>query len=221
MAQLAGYIAEHTAYHHGEASLHSTIINMAQGYVGANNLPLLEESGQFGTRHAGGKDAASPRYIYTRLTPAARALFPEADDELLERVEDDGDLVEPMHYAPIIPLLLVNGTHGIGTGWSSQVPGHNPLDVIANVERMLNGEQPLAMRPWARGFVGDLEPATGNKGAFITQGCVHRTADSMVEIQELPLGRWTEDYKRTLVSASLTWSTLQTFTHHPTRRQIS
>ena len=63
MVQIAGYIAERTAYHHGEASLHATIINMAQDFVGANNIPLLEPLGQFGTRAQGGKDFASPRSV--------------------------------------------------------------------------------------------------------------------------------------------------------------
>jgi DNA topoisomerase-2 len=80
VAQLAGYCAEHTAYHHGEASLYSTIIGMAQDFVGSNNINLLTPSGQFGTRLMGGNDAASPRYIFTYLSPLARLLFPEADD---------------------------------------------------------------------------------------------------------------------------------------------
>lgn len=80
VAQLAGYCAEHTAYHHGEASLHSTIIGMAQDFVGSNNINLLTPSGQFGTRLMGGSDAASPRYIFTHLSPLARLLFPDVDD---------------------------------------------------------------------------------------------------------------------------------------------
>ena len=84
VAQLAGYCAEHTAYHHGEVSLHNTITNMAQDFVGSNNLPLLYPSGQFGTRLSGGKDSASPRYIFTKLMPYTRAIFPEIDDPLLQ-----------------------------------------------------------------------------------------------------------------------------------------
>ena len=79
VAQLSAYCAEQTQYHHGETSLQSTIINMAQDFVGATNIPLLRPSGQFGTRHHGGKDSASARYIFTELSDAARALFP-ADD---------------------------------------------------------------------------------------------------------------------------------------------
>ena len=90
MAQLAGYIGEHSAYHHGEASLHSTIINLAQQYVGSNNINLLTPAGQFGTRRMGGKDHASPRYIFTKLESITRAIFHPADDEVLTYLNDDG-----------------------------------------------------------------------------------------------------------------------------------
>lgn len=85
-------MAEQTAYHHGEASLHGTIIKMAQRFIGANNLPLLVASGQFGTRLQGGEDAASPRYIFTQLSSFTRLLLPESDDALLEHVHEDGSL---------------------------------------------------------------------------------------------------------------------------------
>ena len=83
VAQLAGYVSEHAAYHHGEASLTSTMVGMAQNFTGSNNLNLLVPSGQFGTRANGGKDAASARYIFTRLSPATRRLFHPDDDALL------------------------------------------------------------------------------------------------------------------------------------------
>jgi len=86
---------------------------MAQNFVGSNNLNLLEPSGQFGTRLVGGTDAASPRYIFTHLAPVARLLFPEDDDALLTYREDDGQLIEPEFYAPVIPLLVINGTQGM------------------------------------------------------------------------------------------------------------
>jgi DNA topoisomerase-2 len=122
VAQLAGYIAEQTSYHHGEQSLYTTIVSMAQNFVGSNNLPLLSPNGQFGTRLAGGKDSASPRYIFTNLTEHARKVFPESDDPLLAAQFDDGLPIEPANYVPVIPTLLVNGVAGIGTGWSTSVP---------------------------------------------------------------------------------------------------
>ena len=95
VAQLSGYVAEHSAYHHGEASLASTIVGLAQDFVGSNNVNLLVPSGQFGTRLQGGKDCASPRYIFTRLAPIARSIFHPADDALLNYLDEEGQSIEP------------------------------------------------------------------------------------------------------------------------------
>lgn len=100
VAQLAGSVAELSAYHHGEQSLMSTIINLAQNFVGSNNLNLLLPIGQFGTRLHGGKDAASPRYIFTALNNLTRLIFNPHDDPLLNYSMDDGQRVEPEFYAP-------------------------------------------------------------------------------------------------------------------------
>lgn len=116
VAALAGYVSESTNYHHGEQSLQSTITNMGQTFVGSNNVNLLEPSGNFGSRLHGGKDAASARYIYTLLSPFARKLCPQVDDPLLSYNTDDDHEIEPAWYVPIIPLILVNGSEGIGTG---------------------------------------------------------------------------------------------------------
>lgn len=125
VAQLAGSVAELSAYHHGETSLMSTIINLAQNFVGSNNLNLLQPIGQFGTRLHGGKDAASPRYIFTALSPLTRLLFNQKDDPLFNYINDDGQMVEPEHYCPILPMVLVNGAEGIGTGWAVKIPNFN------------------------------------------------------------------------------------------------
>lgn len=114
--QLIGYIGEHTAHHHGELSLISTVVNLAQHYVGSNNINLLHPSGQFGTRAAGGKDHASARYIATYPVKMARKIFNIADDALLKNLLDDNQVIEPEWYIPVIPLVLVNGSEGIGTG---------------------------------------------------------------------------------------------------------
>ena len=208
VAQLAGYVGEHAAYHHGEASLNGTIVSLAQDYCGARNINLLVPSGQFGTRLAGGKDAASPRYIYTRLAPLARALFPEADDGLLEYLEEDGQRIEPRHFLPVLPLLLINGADGIGTGWSTAVPGYNPRDVLAAVRAALDGAPLPAMHPWFRGFTGtvtalppDETKASVGKGVvYAVDGVAEVLGDGRVLITELPAGTWTADYRETLAA---------------------
>ncbi|EPY39041.1 DNA topoisomerase II [Angomonas deanei] len=116
VVQLSGYVSEHSAYHHGEQSLIQTIVSMAQDYVGSNNLPLLKQDGQFGTRLQGGKDHAAARYIFTRLMNLARLVFHPSDDYIVEYRDDDGQSVEPFFYMPIVPMTLINSSAGIGTG---------------------------------------------------------------------------------------------------------
>lgn len=199
VAQLAGYVSEHAAYHHGEASLQATIVGLAQNFVGANNINLLSPDGQFGTRLAGGKDAASSRYIFTRLAPIARAIFPEADDALLEYLEDDGKGIEPRWYCPVIPMVLVNGADGIGTGWSTTVPCYNPADLIANVRRLLKGESVTPMQPWYRGFTGTVSPVQ-NAPTFDVHGVVSDLGGGRLHLSELPVRTWTTPYKEWLES---------------------
>ena len=193
VAQLAGYVSEHAAYHHGEMSLHGTIIKMAQDFVGSNNLPLLVPCGQFGSRLQGGTDAASPRYIFTRLHALASMIFPSADVPLLGALDDDGLRIEPARYVPVIPMVLVNGAKGIGTGWSTDVPPHNPLDIVDRVLSWIAGNAILPLQPWFRGFKGVVECT--HDTSFITRGCCQLESDVSVRVTELPIGTWTEQYK--------------------------
>ncbi|KAG5180151.1 topoisomerase [Tribonema minus] len=202
VAQLAGYVSEHSAYHHGEVSLTGTITAMAQSYCGSNNVALLYPGGQFGTRLMGGKDQASPRYIFTRLDKVARAIFHPDDDAILTYLDDDGMSIEPAYYVPVLPLVLVNGAEGIGTGWSSGVPNYSPRDVMENLRRRIRGQPMVEMQPWYRGFVGTIaRKAGGAKGSsFTVEGIVERTGDETLEITELPVKKWTQDYKAFLES---------------------
>jgi DNA topoisomerase-2 len=158
VAQLAGYVSEHSAYHHGEASLQGAIVGLAQDFVGSNNVNLLVPSGQFGTRLLGGKDAASARYIYTRLAPTTRSLFHPADDALLHYLEEEGQSIEPSWYVPLIPTALVNGADGIGTGWSTFVPNFNPRDLIASIRVLLGGGR-SSRAAWPPGTAGSPAPS--------------------------------------------------------------
>ncbi|CAI7749967.1 unnamed protein product, partial [Closterium sp. NIES-54] len=199
VAQLAGYISEHSAYHHGEMSLMTTIIGLAQDFVGSNNINLLVPSGQFGTRLQGGKDAASPRYIYTRLHKLTRILFSEVDDALLDFLNEDGQKIEPTWYLPILPLVLVNGSEGIGTGWSSYVPTFNPRDIVDNLKRLMKGEEMEPLHPWFRGFKGSVEHNSNKDGRnYIVTGTINKVSDTVLEITELPIRTWTQNYKEFL-----------------------
>lgn len=202
VAQLAGYISEHSAYHHGEVSLTQTIINMAQNFVGSNNINLLTPCGQFGTRLMLGKDAASPRYVFTKLETITRCIFHPDDDAILNYLDDDGQSIEPSFYVPIIPMVLVNGSEGIGTGWSTSVPTYNPHDIITYMRCLLRADNEVVdLVPWYRGFNGEIRAKTGKDlGNFVISGIIEQIDESTIVISELPVGKSTTDYKQFLES---------------------
>ena len=199
VAQLGGYVSEHTAYHHGENNLGMTIVGLAQQFVGSNNINLLAPRGQFGTRALGGKDAAAARYIFTTLPEQTRRLFHVDDDALMTYLNEEGQDIEPEWYMPIIPLVLVNGSDGIGTGWSSSVPNYNPRDIIDNLRRRLKGEDYVPMHPWYRGFNGSIQ--LESEGKYRISGIARRVQEDdpkVWEITELPVQTWTTTYKEFL-----------------------
>ena len=192
VAQLAGYVSENACYHHGEASLQGAIVGMAQNFVGSNNIHLLQPNGQFGTRIMGGSDSASARYIHTQLDPLVDLLFPKQDFPLLDYINDDGTMVEPKWYCPILPMVLINGMIGIGTGFSTKIPQYNPLDCVKNIKRKLNQGSYFAMLPYYQGFTGKVMKI--DQHHFMTKG-KYTIDDDQVIITELPIGMWTDDFK--------------------------
>jgi DNA topoisomerase-2 len=219
VAQLSGYVGEVSAYHHGENSLQQAIVGMAQIYVGTNNINLLSPNGQFGSRCQGGQDASSARYIFTLLSKLTRLIFKEEDNAILNYQDDDGQQIEPEYYIPIIPMILVNGGIGIGTGYSTNIPQFDPSElinickIICNVIKMSGAvaktEEDLEtindtinileisdITPYYLGFKGTIIKA--EKNSYISKGVYRWIDDSTVEITELPIGTWTEDYKEML-----------------------
>ncbi len=198
VAQLAGYVSEHAAYHHGEVSLAGTIIGMAQNFVGANNVNLLVPNGQFGSRLMGGKDSASPRYIFTYLEAITDKLFRKEDMSVLKVQEEDGMEIEPEMYLPVMPLILLNGCVGIGTGFSTDIPPYNPTDILRMLRERLHGRlsslRPVNLKPWWHGFKGSI--VSDGSGSWITTGMYSLDeAKNTITITELPVGVWTKDYK--------------------------
>ena len=194
VAQFSGYVSEHSAYHHGEASLNGAIVNMAQNFVGSNNINLLEPNGQFGTRLQGGDDSASERYIFTMLNAITRALFPDADDSVLNYLNDDGTIVEPDYYVPIIPFALINGISGIGTGFSCSVEPYNPKTIIQYLKLKLSKQSTEAIDfvPYYEGFTGYVKRI--NESKYLIKGVYEKIADDKIRITELPVGTWTMPY---------------------------
>ena len=198
VAQLAGYISENSAYHHGEVSLYEGIIGLAQDFVGSNNIELLEPKGQFGSLIQGGKDSASPRYIFTNLSELSFHIYNPLDNPLLEYNEDDGKKIEPVWYAPIIPMILVNGTNGIGTGFSTSVPPHDPEVIVQNLINMMDDKPLDKMIPWFRGFKGKVEfKGINDYGVeqYMNKGIYKIVDATTVQVDALPIGTWIDKYK--------------------------
>ena len=203
VAQFSGYVSEHSGYHHGEASLNGAIVGLAQNFVGSNNINLFEPKGQFGTRLQGGKDSASERYIFTQLSKLTRIIYQQLDDSILTYLNDDGTPVEPIYYMPIIPMILVNGTKGIGTGFSTDIMCYNPTQIINKLILMLNNDnkhKDIEIEPYYEGFKGTIEKIDSDGKRFIIKGKYEIINDNKIKITELPIGTWTEDYKHFLES---------------------
>ena len=197
VAQFSGYVSKEACYHHGEASLNAAIVGMAQNFVGSNNINLLMPNGQFGTRLQGGKDSASERYIFTQLNKLTRTIFPAADDAILEYLNDDGILVEPIFYAPIIPMVLVNGSKGIGTGFSTDIMCYDPTQIIEYLKNiLLNKENNTEFIPYYEGFQGKVIKISDEK--FLFKGVYEKIGTDKIKVTELPVGYWTEDFKELL-----------------------
>lgn len=199
VAQLSGYIGEHTGYHHGEVSLQETIIKMAQDFICSNNIPYFTRGGQFGSLNQLGDDSASARYIYTALEKITPMIYSPLDDHVLTQLNDDGDLIEWEYFVPVLPMILVNGAKGIGTGFSTEVCLYNPLELIHLIELWLEPSKKTEYElgcndlvPWYRGFKGTIVREGTNK--FITTGvCVRK--ESTVVITCLPIGVSIESLK--------------------------
>jgi DNA topoisomerase-2 len=197
VSSLSGAIIDMAAYHHGNTSLEEAIVGMAQDFVGTNNINLLSPKGQFGSRIKGGSDSASPRYIFTRLSDITSYIFRKEDNDILDYLDDDGAPIEPKYYVPIIPMALVNGAFGVGTGYSSNVPMFNPLDLISYLSNRIQGKKTKEVLPFYKGFKGEIIHDIEN-GRYITRGVYDKPNANVIRITELPIGMWNDEYFKKL-----------------------
>lgn len=219
VAQLAGFVSDRAAYHHGEASLMGAIIGMAQNFVGSNNINTLVPKGQFGDRYGGGKNHASPRYIFTSVEKITNLIFRKEDNAILDYVDDDGMKVEPEYYLPIIPMVLVNGAVGIGTGFSTNIPNYNPIDLIGYLKDKINNNKTGKLKPYYHKFKGTIKKL--DKSSYQVKGCY--TIDkktNTVHITELPVGEWTLNYKQYLEKMDDTDQNFVSYTNNSTDTDI-
>lgn len=213
VSQLASLVSAQTAYLHGEQSLASAIVCMAQSFTGSNNLPLLNENGSFGSRLQCGKDAASSRYIFTNLRNYTRNIFVKQDDKILIYKNEEGISTEPECYFPTIPLVLCNGTNGISTGFRTEIPMYDVKEIITQlvskcyasasvVSSVSSGSSSSSsssgyefenMLPKYNGFKGTVK-RVDNK--LIMSGCyeIDKRSNTCV-VTEIPLNFSLEAYK--------------------------
>lgn len=218
VAQLGASCADITCYHHGETSLFDTIVNMANDYVGSNNLPLLYPSGTFCSRNAP-NDNSSPRYIFTYLQPYVSLLFNDYDSKILEYNNEEGQQIEPKFYVPILPMVLINGSTAIATGWSSDIPPFSPKDIIECIRDLLNNDKntkeytsvfktntksklksSLKLKPYYKGFRGTITAVKGLSNKWISKANIIPDPKSKKHyyIKELPIGLWYSKFKELL-----------------------
>lgn len=130
----------------------------------------------------------------------ARKIYSPLDDPLVNYRNEEGLNIEPDWYVPIIPMVLINGSEGIGTGYSSTIMNYNPADIINNLLSRLKGVKEAFddMHPWYRGFTGTVEQA-GAK--YHLTGVYNVPNDTTIVITELPIYSWTQSYKEFLDEA--------------------
>ena len=195
VAEFGGYVTYHSRYHHGEKSIIEAVVSMSQTFVGSNNVNYFIPKGNFGSRMQGGKDHASERYISTNILPMTTHIFNSHDNLVLERVDDEGVKVEPTYYMPIVPMILVNGTTGIGTGFSSTICPHRLEDVCEAILTKLNGNPFPQLNPYFRGFQGRI--INNGNGNYDTVGLYKIIPETnTIHIIELPIGMWTDKYTK-------------------------
>ena len=193
VVQLAGAVMKSAGYHHGDTGLYETIAGMAQDHPGSNNCPLIIPMGQFGSRDEGGKDAAQPRYISTALRTYTETLFSPYDYPLYTSDIVDGNSVEPIYYLPILPLLLLNGCQGIGTGYSGDWPSYNPVSIAKWIIAWITDKDKNELIPWWRCWTGTVELPENAKSWFLYGKFEY--INGKVTVTEIPWTMATDDYK--------------------------
>lgn len=195
VSQMGNRVANLTQYMHGEDNLAGVIVSMAQDFCGTNNINLLYPESSFGNRCI--PEAAAARYIYTRMNDCFSSIFKTEDNDLLTEQEFEGDPIEPAFFLPTIPLILINGSTGIGSGWSQKILPRNPAEVKkAVVEYLKNGKLPARINPWYRGFNGTVNNLEGNRWEIC--GVIERVNTTTIRITELPIGINLDRYNKIL-----------------------
>lgn len=183
VSQLASKVSQVTQYLHGEMNLQGVIVNMAQDFSGTNNINLLSPEGSFGNRCF--PSAAAARYIYTHKSSSFDSIFRSIDNDILTPQVFEGDVIEPKFFMPILPMLLVNGSEGIGSGWSQKILPRDPKAIKqAIISYLKNGKLPERIAPWWKEFKGTVKHIEDN--AWEVSGLLKKVNTTTLLIEEIP-----------------------------------
>ena len=190
-------VAACTDYHHGIGSMQGTIVGLAQDFAGSNNVNFLVPEGQFGSRRS--HNASAPRYIETTIHENFRKIFKKEDDIILEQ-RKVGDLkIEPKYFIPVLPVVLLNGAEGMGTGHATHIFSYNPKDLINSILDILNGKSLIdgTLVPWWNDFSGKVERDKINNQIKVF-GCFKNINSTEIRVTELPVGMQSDKYEEIL-----------------------
>lgn len=184
VSQFGAKCCEYAEYLHG--NLDGVIVNLAQDFPGTNNIPLLQKKGNFGTRFT--QEASAARYIYSYGSEAFFNLFKKEDIPILKHQFFEGSQIEPVFYVPTLPILLINGSEGVSSGFAQKILSRNPKTIKQYLEAKLKGSTPrVKLIPYFNGFAGLVEQGD-NSAQWLIKGVIERTAFNKVLIKEVPIG---------------------------------
>lgn len=180
--QLSNKCAEYADYLHG--SLDGVVVTLAQDFAGTNNIPLLQKFGNFGTRCI--QEASAPRYIFARGSDELFDLF--KDTEILEQQYFEGSRIEPKFYTPTLPMLLVNGSEGVSSGFAQKILPRNPENLKKYILEKLSGKEPSEelLNPYAKNFKGNFRKDLAVPNKWYIEGVVEHVKNNEYLITEIP-----------------------------------
>lgn len=195
VSQLANKVAEYAEYLHG--SLDGVVVNLGQDFAGTNNVPLLQKKGNFGTRFA--QEASAPRYIFTYGSKNLFTLFKKEDLKILKEQMFEGERIEPVFYVPTLPLILVNGSEGVSSGFAQKILPRNPKSIIKYLTNKILGKRNNKdlLKPFFNDFKGTVEQGE-TSFQWLIKGTIERTNKNQITISEIPVGYDLKTYIKVL-----------------------
>lgn len=153
-----------TLHPHGPPSVEASIVNLAQDFCFSNNYPLLDKKGYFGERME--TQAAAARYIECKLGKVAELLLFDDMNQVQMVPNYDEKVMEPVGLLPKLPLMLLNGAEGIGTGFSSVIPSFNHKDIVKSMISFVETGKCKRIKPWVRYYSENVEVDEKNRILF-------------------------------------------------------